>query len=59
MKQISYNNYEKANEILIEMFNKEVEALKNEINEYEQREEYEIKHKEIYTRYNIIWAALK
>jgi hypothetical protein len=48
---------EKANELLIKMYNAEVEALKKEITD-QKSEEYQTKHNEIFTRYNIIWAAI-
>jgi hypothetical protein len=54
--------YEKANEMLIKMYNAEVEALKlacPDDKSGKHSDEYEAKHHEIYTRYNIIWAAIR
>jgi hypothetical protein len=50
--------YEKANAILIEMYNAEVSALKMECKD-QKSDEYQTKHHEIYTRYNILWAAIR
>lgn len=50
--------YEKANEILIKMYNAEVAALKLACPD-EKSDEYQSKHHEIYTRYNIVWAAIR
>ena len=52
------NEYEKANEILIKMYNAEVETLKKEVLDQNSKE-YQAKHHEIYTRYNILWAAIR
>jgi hypothetical protein len=49
---------EKVNEILIKMYNAEVDVLKKEILD-QKSEEYQTKHREIFTRYNTIWAAIK
>ena len=53
---------EKANEMLIEMYNKEIAALKlacPDDKTGKHSEEYEAKHHEIYGRYCILLAAIR
>jgi len=58
------NTAQKANEILIAMYNKEISELKKEFSgrdtteDGDIRNEYVSKHSEIYERYNVIFRAL-